>query len=356
VSSDARERTAADAEVPGVYTSLAALTRLQYRARRFGFRARQPVGSLLAGRHASRVRGRGLDFEEVRAYLPGDDVRAIDWRVTARTGEPHTRVYNEEKDRPALVVVDQRLAMFYGTRLSLKSVTAAEAAALAAWRVFRSGDRIGAVVFDDRDLVALRPHRSRGQVMRILQAITEKNRALRAESDVAPSPGMLNQALERALRLVDHDHAVLVASDFDGADSDTRRLVTALSEHNDVIVMLVLDPSSKDRLPAVANSRPALALSPPVSASSATIGHHSPGSPGCSSSIASAHRRARVERSVGVSPASNASAVSGCRNAYQSGTGSSGPTSCAAKPARSVANSNRSSVPVALRTTLSGKR
>ena len=246
MSSDARERTAADAEVPGVYTSLAALTRLQYRARRFGFRARQPVGSLLAGRHASRVRGRGLDFEEVRAYLPGDDVRAIDWRVTARTGEPHTRVYNEEKDRPALVVVDQRLAMFYGTRLSLKSVTAAEAAALAAWRVFRSGDRIGAVVFDDRDLVALRPHRSRGQVMRILQAITEKNRALRAESDVAPSPGMLNQALERALRLVDHDHAVLVASDFDGADSDTRRLVTALSEHNDVIVMLVLDPSSKD--------------------------------------------------------------------------------------------------------------
>jgi uncharacterized protein (DUF58 family) len=249
VSSDARERAAAGAEVPGVYTNLDALTRLQHRARRFSFRARQPVRSLLAGRHASRVRGRGLDFEEVRAYLPGDDVRAIDWRVTARTGEPHTRVYDEEKDRPALVVVDQRLAMFYGTRLALKSVTAAEAGALAAWRVFRSGDRIGAVVFDDRDLVALRPHRSRGQVMRILQAITEKNRALRAESDVSPAPGMLNQALERALRLVDHDHAVLVASDFDGADSDTRRLAAALSEHNDVIVMLVLDPSSKD-LPA----------------------------------------------------------------------------------------------------------
>jgi hypothetical protein len=173
-------------------------------------------------------------------------VRAIDWRVTARTGEPHTRVYNEEKDRPALVVVDQRLAMFYGTRLSLKSVTAAEAAALAAWRVFRSGDRVGAVVFDDRGLEALRPHRSRGQVLRILQAIVRKNRALRAEATVAPAPGMLNQALERALRLVDHDHAVLVASDFDGADADTRRLASALSQHNDVIVMLVLDPSSKD--------------------------------------------------------------------------------------------------------------
>ena len=246
MSSGAPPLAATDVEVPGVYTSLEALTRLQYRARRVSFRARQPVRSLLSGRHAARVRGRGLDFEEVRAYRPGDDVRTIDWRVTARTGQPHTRVYNEEKDRPALVVVDQRLAMFYGTRLSLKSVTAAEAAALAAWRVFRSGDRVGAVVFDDRGLEALRPHRSRGQVLRILQAIVRKNRALRADSDVAPAPGMLNQALERALRLVDHDHAVLVASDFDGADADTRRLASALAQHNDVIVMLVLDPSSKD--------------------------------------------------------------------------------------------------------------
>ena len=119
------------------------------------------------------------------------------------------------------------------------------------------------------------------------------------------------------------------------------------------------DPSSPRRTTVarpVANSRPARMLSPPVSASSATIGHHSPGRPGCSSSIASAHRLASVARSVGVSPASNASAVNGCRNAYQSGTGSSGPTNCAATPARNVASSNRSSVPVALRTTLSGKR
>ncbi len=246
MSSGVPAAVATDVEVPGVYTSLGALTRLQYRARRFSFRARQPVRSLLSGRHAARVRGRGLDFEEVRAYLAGDDVRAIDWRVTARTGEPHTRVYDEEKDRPALVVVDQRLAMFFGTRLSLKSVTAAEAAALAAWRVFLSGDRVGAVVFDDRELVALRPHRSRGQVVRILQASTEKNRALRAESDTKPAPGMLNQALEQALRLVDHDHAVVVASDFDGADADTRRLASALASHNDVVAMLVLDPSSKD--------------------------------------------------------------------------------------------------------------
>jgi uncharacterized protein (DUF58 family) len=231
---------------PGVYTSLDDLVKLQHRARGFTFRSRQPVRSLLSGLHASRVRGRGLDFEEVRAYLPGDDVRAIDWRVTARTGQAHTRVYNEEHDRPALVVVDQRLGMFYGTRLNLKSVTAAEAAALAAWRVVRAGDRVGAVVFDDTDLVALRPQRSRRQVLRILEAIVAKNRALRADSPRLPAPAMLNEALERARRIVDHDHVVVVASDFDGTDADTKRLVTELSQHNDLIVLLVLDPSSRD--------------------------------------------------------------------------------------------------------------
>jgi uncharacterized protein (DUF58 family) len=235
--------------VPGVYTALDDLVKLQYRARGFTFRSRQPARSALSGRHASRVRGRGLDFEEVRAYLPGDDVRTIDWRVTARTGVPHTRVYDEERDRPALVVVDQRLAMFYGTRLNLKSVTAAEAAALAAWRVLRSGDRVGAVVFDDAELVALRPQRSRGHVLRILEAIVARNRALRADSRATPAPKMLNEALARALRIVDHDHTVVVASDFDGADADTRRLVAALAEHNDPIVLLVLDPSSRDLPP-----------------------------------------------------------------------------------------------------------
>jgi len=232
--------------VPGVYTSLDDLVKLQYRARGFTFRSRQPVRSLLSGPQGSRVRGRGLDFEEVRAYLPGDDVRAIDWKVTARTGEAHTRVYTEERDRPALVVVDQRLAMFYGTRLNLKSVTAAEAAALAAWRVFRSGDRVGAVVFDDADLVALRPQRSRRHVLRILEAIVAKNRALRADSRRPTNPAMLNEALERARRIVDHDHVVVVASDFDGATEDTTRLVTELAQHNDLVVLLVLDPSSRD--------------------------------------------------------------------------------------------------------------
>ena len=128
----------------GVYTNMQELMKLRYKASGYSFLPRQPVHSLLTGRHASRLRGRGMDFEEIRRYLPGDDIRKIDWKVTARTKKPHTRVYTEERERPVLLVVDQRMSMFFGTRVNMKSVTAAHIAALAAWRVVDQGDRVGA--------------------------------------------------------------------------------------------------------------------------------------------------------------------------------------------------------------------
>ncbi len=102
------------AQAPGVYVTSRDLSVLEGQARHLALRPRHPMHNILAGRHASRVRGRGLDFEELRQYLPGDDVRTIDWRVTARTSRPFVRVYTEEKDRPAIVVVDQRINMFFG--------------------------------------------------------------------------------------------------------------------------------------------------------------------------------------------------------------------------------------------------
>src|SRR5262245_4260629 len=123
----------------GVYVTAADLAALEGQARQLVLRPRGPNHNLLAGRHASRVRGRGLDFEELRQYLPGDDVRSIDWKVTARSRKPFVRVYTEEKDRPAVLVVDQRINMFFGSARSLKSVTAAEAAALCAWKVLSQG-------------------------------------------------------------------------------------------------------------------------------------------------------------------------------------------------------------------------
>ena len=227
----------------GVYVTLDELIQLQYRTRDLSFLPRQPVHSLLSGRHASRIRGRGLDFEELRGYLPGDDPRTIDWKVTARTGKAHVRVFTEERDRPALLVVDQRIAMFFGTRVSMKSVTAAQVAAAGAWRVTGQGDRVGAVVFDDSGEESIRPHRSKQTVLRILHTLVEKNRALEADTDVRSNPEMLNQVLASVSRTVTHDYLVVLISDFDGADDETTRLVARLARHNDVLAVPVYDPS-----------------------------------------------------------------------------------------------------------------
>lgn len=232
---------AAAANDVGVYADLDTLVRLQFRAQGFSFLPRQPVHSLLAGRHASRLRGRGLNFEELRRYLPGDDIRTIDWHVTARTRKPHVRVYSEERDRPLLLVVDQRMSMFFGSRRAMKSVVAAEVAALAAWRTLHVGDRAGALVFNDRDVDEIKPHRSRQTVMQILQSIVSRNSALKVDAGVQPDPAMLNRALEQAARVAKHDFLVCLVSDAAGADPETVRLVTKISEHNDVLTVFIFD-------------------------------------------------------------------------------------------------------------------
>ena len=236
-----RKKVGAD-KPPGVYANLDDLIRIQFKARNFSFLPQQPVTSVLSGRYASRLRGRGLNFEEIRRYLPGDDIRTMDWKVTARTRSPHVRVYTEEKDRAILLVVDQRINMFFGTRDKLKSVTAAELAALGAWRAVAVGDRIGAVVFNDAELFDIRPQRSQKTVMSILGNVVQMNHALRADTPVEPNAGMLNRALEKALQLVPHDGLIVMISDFFGVDEQTERLAARMAEHNDVLALLVHDP------------------------------------------------------------------------------------------------------------------
>lgn len=247
-----REPTAAGAHAaePGVYADLDDLIRLQFEVHDFSFLPKQPVRSLLAGRRASRLRGRGLDFEEIRRYIPGDDIRTMDWRVTARTRKPHIRVYTEERDRPVLLVVDQRLSMFFGSRAAMKSVTAAEVAAMAAWRTLAVGDRVGALVFNDSVVREIPPHRSRRRVMWILETVLEMNRALRADGSIRPDPSMLNRAMQRAHHLASHDFLVVIVSDFSGADGETKNAVTRLSTHNDVVALFVYDPL-ESRLPSL---------------------------------------------------------------------------------------------------------
>nr|WP_197057520.1 DUF58 domain-containing protein [Aureimonas altamirensis] len=225
----------------GVFVTLRDLVALEGLARHIPLRSARPVRTLVAGRRTSTTRGRGLAFEEMRQYQPGDDVRTIDWRATARSGKPFVRVYDEEKDRPVFLVVDQRANMFFGTRRSMKSVSAAETAALFAWRALGEGDRVGGIVLDDDDMDTIRPTRERAGVMRLLQTIVMRNNALAAEPR-ALAPSRLGNALEAVSRLAHHDHLIVVISDFDGNGPRTHDLLTQLANSNNIVAALVYDP------------------------------------------------------------------------------------------------------------------
>jgi uncharacterized protein (DUF58 family) len=231
---------------PRIHVDLAHLRGFERRAAALSFLPHQKARSVLNGRHASRLRGRGLNFEELRDYQPGDDVRSIDWKVTARTGSPHVRVYTEERDRPALLVVDQRMSMFFGTRHAMKSVTAAEAAALAAFRILDQGDRIGGIVFGDDIIAEIRPERSRRALNALLASIAEANTRLSATAPVVETPMPLDRVLSAVARIARRDHLVIIVSDFDGIGPDTRLLVGGLARHNDVILVPVTDPSAQE--------------------------------------------------------------------------------------------------------------
>jgi len=238
----------------GVYVQLDELVRLQHKASGFSFLPKQPIHSVLSGRHTSKLRGRGLNFEELRNYLPGDDTRNIDWKVTARTRTPYVRVYTEEKDRTVWLLIDQRVNMFFGSKDRMKSVVAAEVAAISAWRVLSVGDRVGALVFSDSEISVIPPHRSRERVMQILKHVVEKNHALNADPGLKPDAGKLNEALKQVSHLARHDCLVCLITDGSGINPETRRHITRLAEHNDVLTAFIFDPLEKD-IPAAGRLR-----------------------------------------------------------------------------------------------------
>lgn len=227
-----------------VAAGLSHLRALEFSARGFSFLPRQPVQSILSGRNASRLRGRGLNFEELRHYRPGDDIRTMDWKVTNRTGKPHVRVYTEERERRVYLLVDQRISMFFGSQRAMKSVVAAEVAALAAWRVLGVGDRVGALIFDDERCHHFTPRRSRDGVLNILKQLENSNAALAA--GCRANSKQLNIAFDALLRHVTQNALVIYIGDGFGWDEGSDEMLKRVSLHNDVIAINVFDPAERD--------------------------------------------------------------------------------------------------------------
>ncbi|MFJ4445762.1 DUF58 domain-containing protein [Pseudomonas sp. NPDC089422] len=225
-----------------VYTSLAELMALEPRARGLSFLARQPLASILSGNHASRMRGRGLSFDELRRYMPGDDLRHLDWRASLRYGKAFVRTFNEERDRPTLLLVDQRMSMYFGSQRYFKSVTAAQLGALCAWMAFHAGDRVGGLVLGSEAIVQLRPLRSRARVQALCAELAKANQGLSAQGEDREGDNQLDQALRTCAAVAGHDHLVCIISDFAGVSPQTLQLLRQLQQHNDVIAIQVYDP------------------------------------------------------------------------------------------------------------------
>jgi len=234
-----------DAMGDGIHLGADELIALRPRCHALRLPMRQAAASALAGAYRSRFRGRGVDFLESRNYQPGDDIRNMDWRVTARTGRAHTKVFQEERERPVLVVLDAGPSLFFGTRRRLKSVAAGQLAAAIAWAAVRRGDRIGGFLFAPGRHRELRPAGGRRGAMRLIQGLVDW---LEPERQDRATPDPLSAALERVRHTVRPGSLVIVLSDFFTLDEDCNRHLSRLRQHNDVIGCQVVDPAEY-RLP-----------------------------------------------------------------------------------------------------------
>ncbi len=192
-----------------------------------------------SGGYQSAFKGRGMEFDETRLYQPGDDIRSIDWRVTARTGKTHTKLFREEREKPVFISVDNRPAMQFATRGVFKSVQAKKLAALLAWVANQQGDRIGGQVFSQSSCKELKPQNGKHSVLHFLNALVVP--------DVAEDNNdfTFTQALFRLSQHARPGSLVYIISDFRGINEQTENYLLKLSEHCDVVLIFVYDPLEK---------------------------------------------------------------------------------------------------------------
>ena len=210
---------ATDVPLNPAIADISELLKLRFAARELTFFPRMAARHQQAGAHQSRFRGRGIDFDEVRPYQPGDDIRTIDWRVTARTTTPHTKLFREERERPVLVITDLRPSMFLGSQ-ELKSVTAAKIAATLAWAGLYANDRVGGLIFGAQQQQDFRPRRSHHSVLQIIHGLSDYTERLLLNE---PCRYSLAEILTEARRVVHPGTTLFIVSDFHDIDSAGRK-------------------------------------------------------------------------------------------------------------------------------------
>ena len=202
------------------------------------------VNSLFTGEYRSVFKGQGMEFAEVREYQPGDEVRSIDWNVTARMGKPYVKRYIEERELTVMLVVDLSGSERFGTRARFKSELASELAAVLAMSAIRNNDRVGAVLFTDRIEHVVPPRKGRRHALRLMRDLLVFEPAGKGTDITA--------ALEYAGKMLSHKAIIFVVSDFQSADLE--QPLKLLAQRHDVVAVTVDDPSEQ-QLPNIGQAR-----------------------------------------------------------------------------------------------------
>ncbi len=221
------------------------LVRLRSQVRKWKLTPKQQAAGPAIGQYRSRFKGRGMEFEEVRNYQAGDDIRHMDWKVTARTGLPHIKLFREERERPVYLAVDYSPGMFFGTRVCFKSVLAARIATLLAWSAMDNHDRVGALIFSGNRHQETRPESGKLGVIRLINAVTDPSHL--PVSDIVTSVA-LHAPLQRLRHVAKPGSLIFVLSDFRGVGADTENYVARLRQHCEVVFVHISDPL-EERLP-----------------------------------------------------------------------------------------------------------
>lgn len=238
--SPSSDRAQADAAPTGVRVNLAALIDMRHRVREVPLFSTPHRRSPLVGLHHSKLRGRGVDFDQVRIYQAGDDVRTIDWRVTARTQEPHTKLFHEERERPIYILVEQSPRLFFGSGLAFKSVLAAQAASLVGWAALSHNDRVGGLVFGHGEHHEIKPRRSKQSLLQLLDRLARANAGLNA--DQSSDPDAFGLALRRAREVLRPGSLAVVICDERALGDAAEQQLTLLARHVDLLLVPVFDP------------------------------------------------------------------------------------------------------------------
>ncbi|WP_296181148.1 DUF58 domain-containing protein [Pseudomonas sp. UBA1879] len=225
---------------PGIRISLAELIEMRHRVREVQLFSSPGRRSPLIGLHHSKLRGRGVDFDQVRVYQAGDDVRTIDWRVTARTQEPHTKLFHEERERPIFIMVEQSRRLFFGSGLMFKSVLAAQAAALIGWAALGHNDRVGGLVFGDNEHYEIKPRRSKQSLLQLLNRLVRVNQSLHAEA--VADRDTFGVALRRAREVLRPGSLVFILCDERALSESAEQQLALLSRHCDLLLLPLSDP------------------------------------------------------------------------------------------------------------------